>query len=198
MTISKKEGTISQPWHFFFPSTYIFRLQRRGHDTFISVKMTVLQFLPLDIGEACCVMSFSFTTSLSREITIVRFWLLSVRGAIFHRVALLCALLFPRRCGFYFNSSNCERRDAFVQGHARRRSLNKSIKSAREREHTCREENFNVPFAWRLRLQSKSNLRPCSFFRWCWNNKSVRIERISRQNRPRSAAISLSQNAQLF
>lgn len=77
-------------------------------------------------------MSFSFTTSLSREITIVRFWLLSVRGAIFHRVALLCALLFPRRRGFYFNSSNCERRDAFVQGHARRRSLNKSIKSARE------------------------------------------------------------------
>lgn len=105
-------------------------------------KWRFCSFWPLDIGEPCYVMSFSFTTSLSREITIVRFWLLSVRGAIFHRVALLCALLFPRRRGFYFNSSNCERRDAFVQGHARRRSLNKSIKSAKEREHTCREKTL--------------------------------------------------------
>lgn len=42
-----------------------------------------------------------------------------------------------------------------------------------------------IPFAWRLRLQSKSSLRPWSFFRWCWNktNTNLAIYILHEQNR---------------
>lgn len=105
ITVSKKRA-ISQSWHFFY-RRYIF--SACGVEVTRLLSLWKWRFCSFDpsTSESLAVMSFSFTTS--REITIVRFWLLSVRGAIFHRVALLCALLFPRRRGFYFNSSNCER-----------------------------------------------------------------------------------------
>lgn len=133
---------------------------------------------PLASSENLAVISFSFTTSLSRRSRSCGSVSspLEVQSSIMSRY--YAHYRSPVDRSFYFNSWNCELRDAFMQGHARHRSLHKSIKSAKEREHTHAEGNFNVPFAWRLRLQSKSNLRPCSFFRWCWNNKSE-IERVA-------------------
>lgn len=50
--------------------------------------------------------------------------------------------------------------------------LNKSINVAERDKANLRP---SIPFAWRLRLQSKSSLRPWSFFRWCWKQKVISI-----------------------
>jgi len=42
--LEKKRGRFRNRGIFFLSEVCIFRLQRRGHETFISVKMTVLQF----------------------------------------------------------------------------------------------------------------------------------------------------------
>lgn len=115
------------------------------------------------------VMSFSFTSRYHGEIT-DRAVLASLRwrcNLLSCRVIMRIIIRVPFVACFLFQLLKLR-----ATRHARRRSLNKSIKNARE--HTCGGENFNVPFAWRLRLQSKSSLRPCSFFRWCWNRKSKR------------------------